>query len=93
MFYLRNVLYFLGRFLQIDIIGLPGHRKKEKCFGNNKNVLFLNSNYKIIEQEMNKMAIHTHDMLFSNLATPCSLCLILTCFRIGYDDVIVILYC
>ena len=29
-------------------------------FGNNKNVLFLNSNYKTIEQEMNKMAIHTH---------------------------------
>ena len=32
----------------------------EKCFGNNKNVLFLNLNDKIIEQEMNKMAIHTH---------------------------------
>ena len=30
------------------------------CFGNNKNVLFLNLNYKIIEQEMNKIAIHTH---------------------------------
>ena len=44
-----------------NIIGLPGHtKKKEKCFGNNKNVLFLISNYKIIEQEMNKMAIHTH---------------------------------
>ena len=28
--------------------------------GNNKNVLFLNLNDKIIEQEMNKMAIHTH---------------------------------
>ena len=33
---------------------------KEKCFGNNKNVLFLNLNDKIIEQEKNKMAIHTH---------------------------------
>ena len=33
-------------------------KQKEKCFGNNKNVLFLN--YKIIEQEMNKIAIHTH---------------------------------
>ena len=32
----------------------------EKCFGNNKNVLFLNLNLKTIEQEMNKLAIHTH---------------------------------
>ena len=32
----------------------------EKRFGNNKNVLLLNSNYKIIEQEVNKIAIHTH---------------------------------
>ena len=30
------------------------------CFGNNKNVLFLNLNDKIIEQEMNKTGIHTH---------------------------------
>ena len=36
------------------------YQQKEKCFGNNKIVLFLNSNYKIIEQEINKIAIHTH---------------------------------
>ena len=36
------------------------YKQKEKCFGNNKNVLFLNLNDKIIEQEMNKMALHTH---------------------------------
>ena len=30
------------------------------CFGNNKNVLFLNLNDKIIEQEINKIVIHTH---------------------------------
>ena len=44
-------------------ISLPERRNKslkEKCFGNNKNVLFLNLNDKIIEQEMNKLAIHTH---------------------------------
>ena len=34
-------------------ISLPERR-------NNKNVLFLNLNDKIIEQEMNKLAIHTH---------------------------------
>ena len=32
----------------------------EKCFGNNKNVLFLNLKDKIIEQEINKMAIHAN---------------------------------
>ena len=32
----------------------------EKFFGNNKNVLFLNLTYKIIEQEMNKIAMHNH---------------------------------
>ena len=36
------------------------YKRNEKCFGNNKNVLFLNLNDKIIEQEINKMAIHTH---------------------------------
>ena len=69
----------------VNIIGLPGHRnKKGKCFGNNKNVLFLNSNYKIIEQHI--------PMLFLDLVTPCSLYRILMSFRIGNDDVIVILY-
>ena len=36
------------------------YKQKVKCFRNNKNVLFLYSKYKIIEQEMNKRAIHTH---------------------------------
>ena len=56
-----------------NIIGFPERRnKRKKCFGNNKNVLFLNLNDKIIEQEMNKMAIHCIPMLFSDLVTPCS---------------------
>ena len=42
-------------------ISLPEPRNKRKIvFGNNKNVLFLNLNDNIIEQEMNKLAIHTH---------------------------------
>ena len=57
-----------------NIIGLPERRNKRKCFGNNKNVLFLNLNDKIIEQEMNKLAI---PMLISDLGTPCSFCQIL----------------
>ena len=55
----KNVLYPVPRNFVVgffsNIIGLP-----EKCFGNNKNVLFLNLNDKIIEQEMNKMGIYTH---------------------------------
>ena len=39
----------------------------ETCFGNNKNILFLNSTYKIIVQEMNKTAIHTHCLTFELL--------------------------
>ena len=49
----RVVLFF-------NNISLPEHRNKMKCFGNNKNVLLLNLNAKFIEQEMNKLAIHTH---------------------------------
>ena len=49
----------LGSFLKISLFCLD-IETVGKCFGNNKNVLFLNANYKIIEQEMNKMAIHTH---------------------------------
>ena len=53
----NNVLYPVPRkifdvFLK-NKISLPERR-------NNKNVLFLNLNDKIIEQEMNKLAIHTH---------------------------------
>ena len=43
-----------------NITGLPGKKQKERCFGNNKNVLFKNLNHNIIEQEMNKIAMHTH---------------------------------
>ena len=44
-----------------NIISLPERgKKKDKYFGNNKHVLFLNLNDKIIQQEINKMAIHTH---------------------------------
>ena len=40
----------------VNITGLPGHRnERKKCFGNYKNILFLYFNYKIIEQEMNKL--------------------------------------
>ena len=35
-------------------------KTNEKCFRNNKNVLFLNLNDKIIDKEMNKLAVHTH---------------------------------
>ena len=44
-----------------NIIGLPEPRNKRKSVLEiTKNVLYLNLNYKIIEQEMNKMAIHIH---------------------------------
>ena len=45
----ENVLTFFS-----NIIGLPERRNKRK------NVLFKKLHDKIIEQEMNKMAIHTH---------------------------------
>ena len=52
---------------------MPGHRNKRLCVLEiTKNVLFLYSNYKIIKQEINKMAIYL-TMLFSDLVTPCSL--------------------
>ena len=44
-----------------NIIGLPEHRNKRKSVLEiTKMYYFVNSNYKIIEQEMNKIAIHTH---------------------------------
>ena len=44
-----------------NIIGLPERRNKRKSVLEIKtNVIFFNLNYKIIEQEMNKVAIHTH---------------------------------
>ena len=49
-----TLFHEMFRMFFANIISLPG--QKVKCFGNNKNVLFLNSNYKIIEQEVNKMA-------------------------------------
>ena len=54
MFHEKRIKFFS------NIIGLPECRNKRMCFGNNKNVLFLNLKDKIIEQEMNKMAIQTH---------------------------------
>ena len=51
---------------------------------------FFNLIYKIIEQEMNKMAIHTHVIFRARNAM--FFLLNTTSFRIGNDDVIVILY-
>ena len=51
----------LGRCVFFANIVLPGHRNKRKgVLEIKQNLLFLYSNYKIVEQEMNKMAIHTH---------------------------------
>ena len=48
-------------FFFANIIGLPGHRNRRKSVLEiTKIYYFLYSNYKIIEQEMNKMAIQTH---------------------------------
>ena len=52
--YYYTLFHKTFRIFCYNIIGLPEHRNKRK------NILFLNSNYKIIEHEMNKMAIHTH---------------------------------
>ena len=59
--------YTLGLFHEMfstffsNNISFPERRHKRKSvFGNNKNVLFLNINDKFFEQEMNKMALHTH---------------------------------
>ena len=60
------------------------------CFGNDKNVLFLYSNYKIIEQEMDKMGIYTY-VIFRPRNAMFSLSNA-RYFRIGNDDVNVILY-
>ena len=46
---------FLGRFCQYHHFAWTW-KQKEKCFGNNKNILFINSNCKIIEQEMKKIS-------------------------------------
>ena len=47
----------------VNIIGLCGHRNKRKSVLEKLNIfLFLYSNTKISEQEMSKMAIHTHDI-------------------------------
>ena len=52
----ENILKFFS-----NIIGLPEHRNKRKSVLEiTKMYYFLNVNDKIIEQEKNKMAIHTH---------------------------------
>ena len=44
-----------------NIIGQPGHRtKRENVLEITEMYYVLHSKYKIIEQEMNKMAVHTH---------------------------------
>ena len=55
LFHQMSSMFFL------NIIGLPKLRNKS-VLENNKNVLFFNLNDKIIQQEMIKMAIHTHDI-------------------------------
>ena len=60
---------------------------KGKVFWKYKKCTISNSNYKIIEQEINKIA-----MLFSDLVTSCSLYRKRTSYQIVNDDVIVILY-
>ena len=57
-------------------------KQKEKCFGNNKHVLFLNSNYKIIEQEMNKMATY---VIFRHVTIHHSLIICLVQVRSFYQ--------
>ena len=44
-----------------NIISLPGRKNKRKSVLDlTKSVYYIYSNYKNIEQEMNKMAMHTH---------------------------------
>ena len=54
------VLPIFFRTFLANKIGLPGHRNKRKGVFR-KMYYFLYSNYKIIEQEMNEMAIQTHN--------------------------------
>ena len=84
LFWIFYLYYRLYRLHCSNIIGLPA--QEEKCFVNNKNVLFLYSNYKIIEHEMNKLVIHTHAIFIIRNA-------MFSLSNIdGNDDVIVILY-
>ena len=79
--------FFNNRHNLIILMSLIKNVIYRACFANiiGLPVPFLCSNYKIIEQEMNKY-------LFSDIVTPFYLYRILTYFWIGSDDVIVILY-
>ena len=67
-------MHCLGRFFA-NIINLPGHRHKRKSVFEISKMYYLYSQIiKIIEQEMNKIVIHTHvifrllkDIMFSLL--------------------------
>ena len=63
---------FISTFFS-NIIGLPERRNKRKSVLEITKSTILNLNDKIIQQEMNKMAIHTHVIFRPRLATMISL--------------------